>query len=320
MRYKALIIGCGNIGALYDMDNNQILTHTKAYKINGHFDIILYDTQLGILQKVANHYQLNYMTDFEKIDLYRFQFVSICTPSSTHFFYLKKCLEANVPIIICEKPISLSKDELNDLKILREKSTSKVIVNYMRRFHPTYQKVKDFFELYKGSFNQIQLTYQRGLINNASHAFDLINFLLGSIKLKDYQIQQSINDEFENDPTISLTARLDNTFLNVLGLSFVKFSFFEIKFFSSKFMVYFRNGGRQIEIFEAEQKKDANYYQPLANKIFSEENAMQDYMKYVIEHAIKLYLNEVKNDNFAEAWEINSLLISMVQNDGKISN
>ena len=41
--FKALLIGCGNIGALYDFDNTQILTHAKGYALHPAFELTVFD-------------------------------------------------------------------------------------------------------------------------------------------------------------------------------------------------------------------------------------------------------------------------------------
>jgi len=37
--YKALVIGCRNIGAMYDFEKESILTYTKALIQNGNFEV-----------------------------------------------------------------------------------------------------------------------------------------------------------------------------------------------------------------------------------------------------------------------------------------
>ena len=46
---KALIIGCGNIGGLYDIDNNKIETHAKAISINNWIKKVdVFDTNIEL--------------------------------------------------------------------------------------------------------------------------------------------------------------------------------------------------------------------------------------------------------------------------------
>lgn len=42
--YKALILGCGNIGAFYDYDTQEVVTHAKAFSEFDNIDVTVYDT------------------------------------------------------------------------------------------------------------------------------------------------------------------------------------------------------------------------------------------------------------------------------------
>jgi hypothetical protein len=41
--YKALIIGCGNIGALYDFDTGSIASYAKAFHLDPEIEFDVYD-------------------------------------------------------------------------------------------------------------------------------------------------------------------------------------------------------------------------------------------------------------------------------------
>ena len=57
--------------------------------------------------------------------------------------------EANAKLIICEKPISNSQEEIASLKAKYLATNSSVIVNYMRRFSPTFIELRDFIGEWK---------------------------------------------------------------------------------------------------------------------------------------------------------------------------
>lgn len=51
--FNILLIGCGNIGALYDFQNDEILTHAKALNHHNLKSVFIYDTNSDLLQKVS---------------------------------------------------------------------------------------------------------------------------------------------------------------------------------------------------------------------------------------------------------------------------
>jgi len=53
---EALVIGCGKIGAGYDFNNDQILTHTKALSLRNDVQLSVYDIDKKKTDKVARRY------------------------------------------------------------------------------------------------------------------------------------------------------------------------------------------------------------------------------------------------------------------------
>ena len=51
--FKIIIIGCGNIGALYDLKSNKILTHAKAFSLIDNFSLYFYDLNISLTKIVA---------------------------------------------------------------------------------------------------------------------------------------------------------------------------------------------------------------------------------------------------------------------------
>ena len=149
---KALLIGCGGIGAMYDLETEGIHTHAKALKALA-IDFDVYDTDTELAKKIAAVYSVKYLDRFKEDDLTNYTSVHICAPNEFHFFYLDACLKKNVPKIICEKPITLKMAELLELEEKYRVSSSQVFVNYIRRFLPDFIFLK---ELITPHLNHIQ--------------------------------------------------------------------------------------------------------------------------------------------------------------------
>ena len=304
---RILIIGCGNIGALYDFENESILTHAKAFYYKKNTDLFFYDIDLELAKRISEKYAASYLPNLEEVNFIDFDCICICTPTGTHFQLLKRALKSNTRLVICEKPVSNSEIELLELKELYQKTKSKVIVNYIRRFQPSFSWLKKFIEelLIQEKLTNLSIRYQRGFINNCTHAFDLIAYLTSTpLELTGLQKQNLVFDHFEMDPTLSLIANWDGVNVSVLGLSNVLFSHFEIDLYFKTCKIAIKQSGDQIDIFQTEVKgrilNPLTFSEPLSKK-----NCLNNYMLPVIDHAVNMLEDESINDNFLESVNLN---------------
>jgi len=312
--YKALVIGLGNIGAGYDFDNEQILTHTKAYYLDSRFVLSIYDTDKTVSEKISAKYNCDVEDFIDKQSLSKFDIISVCTPTDTHFQLLKDAIQANVKVIICEKPVSSNLDELNTIKSLYHNGTSKILVNYIRRFQRPYNdlRLKILEILSKEKLTNISVRYQRGFVNNCSHAFDTIEFLTDSqIVLTEIKKHNVLFDHFKSDPTLSLQAKWGETNVSITGLSNVSFSYFEFDLYFEYHRVYIKNGGQNIEIYFAASGQKV--LQPLLlQEKFTKDRCLRDYMKNVIDQCYMLLKDKTINDNFLQAISLNQKMLNYI--------
>ena len=314
MKYKLLVLGCGNIGALYDWDTDAVLTHMKSFSKHGSFEISCYDTNEKVLERVCKRYNANKVTTLSVDFFRRFDLVSICTPTFTHETILTDLFQADVPVIICEKPISNNLSSLENLAELYKKSKSKVIVNYIRRFQLDFillaKEIKK--QLKKDPLTSIAIRYQRGMINNCSHAFDLLSFLFEKeMRLEAVVTGPKVFDHFNNDPTFSLIAIWNDVFVNIIGLPNVQFSYFEIDIFFTHSKIAIRDSGNKIDWFFAPDS--TGFLKPLEIiSAKSKRDCIKDYMVGVSEYIYELLQNPSKSDNFISALEMNKSIIKLL--------
>ena len=316
--HKALIIGCGNIGALYDIDNNDsILTHAKAFHENEKMAFDVYDKNEELARKVAKKYDTKCLTSIEDKNLGQYDLISICTPTNTHYHFLKKLLLINTPVIICEKPISTDRDELNELKVLYANSSSKVIVNYIRRFHINFIELKKNIKEAEDQLVQVTVNYSKGLINNASHIFDLLNFLLDDfIKLADFQIVNRETNTTFGDETVTMFGKYRGINFSFIGLLESTYPQLEVELFLKKNKIILKNGGDTIKWYKPIMSSKFAGVSILAEH-YTIHNAINNYMKHVVEHALHLLENKAGNDNFNDSIALN---IELLNGLGKQSN
>ncbi|MDD5571824.1 MAG: Gfo/Idh/MocA family oxidoreductase [Bacteroidales bacterium] len=315
--YNALLIGCGNIGARYDLSNESILTHAKALYLNPAFNLTVFDINKKSTEEICNKYKCNAVDNINKKTLSNFDCVSICTPTPTHLEFLKKAIQANVKVVICEKPVSYVPEELKIAKSIYSKGNSKVLVNYFRRFQPSYSRLKKTILnlLKKEKLTNISIRYHRGFINNCSHAFDLVEYLTDSeIELDEIKKYNSKIDFSKDDQTVSMQAMWKKTNMNILGLTEVKFSHFEIDLYFSLHKISIKDAGKTVEILNTNENK--SFLQPLTKEEneFSGKDCIKDYMKNVIGYAHQILEGKNTKDNFIRSVEMNERMIKYINN------
>ena len=294
---RALIIGCGNIGGLYDLENENIETHAKAISKNDWIEKVdVFDTNIELQKRICFKYDFNGLKCDKKINYKNYNIVSINTPTNTHFQYLKLCLESKVPLIVCEKPVSNSINELDEIKNLYDSGKSKIIVNYFRRFLTSYLLLKNKINFNKKDLKQIQIKYYKGFLNNCGHAFDTIEFLtetnLNPINIK---VSKKEYDFFNNDPTINARFISNDIEFDVEGMD-IKNKTFEIIFKFENQKIIFKNSGNRIEIFESNVLN------------FESDDLIKNYMTDVYNEIKNIYFDKELKDNFK-----NSILLNRKQ-------
>ena len=312
-KIKTLLVGCGRIGAGIGSKQHRLGSHAGVLSEMSAFDVALYDPDLKLSKAAADSLDLLIVDYIDKSLLESCACAVICSPTNTHFEYLSEFLKVGIPLIICEKPVCASLEEVKKLRQLRKRSQSRVLINYTRRFQPSFEKLKKRFahQLTQESLRTISVRYQRGFLNNASHALDLIQFLTGwdilSAKVHSFQV---VCDEFPNDPTLSGHGSWNGSALSILGLPNVHFSLFEIDFFFERSAIRFRDRGETIEF--ACSDEPSGYYAPLATKKLKRGN-MSDPLQNLYRHVAKMACDPAIPDNFEESLKLTKWILQILK-------
>ena len=205
------IVGYGAIGrthaqALLQVENACLyaVCDTKTEKL---------DEARNLYEHIASYTDFDQMLEDEKIDG-----IQICTPHYLHFEMIKKALKKGKSVI-CEKPLVMTKDEMEQLLILE--NADKVGVVFQNRLTPCIQKAKEIAE--SGEYGKIvtakcQVTWKRTkeyysddwhgrlategggvLINQTIHTFDYFDYVMGGIEsLKANMMNFALDIEVED--------------------------------------------------------------------------------------------------------------------------
>ncbi|ASS49813.1 MAG: hypothetical protein A3D31_09555 [Candidatus Fluviicola riflensis] len=303
---KVLLLGCGNMGAFYDFDNDQVLTYAKAFHLHTDWQISLFDADAQRLSLVSQRYGFETVSSLEDVDFGRFDAVCIATSTPTHFTFLSKALKRQVPVIICEKPISTQANELKELDVAYKKGSSKVMVNYIRRFQPAYSELKarlgEFIS--EEPIQSIRFNYKKGLLNNASHGLDILQFLLGShFQFSNATIIEKTHDTFPDDPTVSCIIPQDGYSLELIGHAHSTDPVFDLTVTFQTKRLLILESGNTIRIEENNETGAV---------VYLADNAIQDYMIPVIDHMKQLINEPGLPDNFQESLELNQQLLLLL--------
>jgi hypothetical protein len=159
----------------------------------------------------------------------------------------------------------------------------------------------------------VSIRYQRGFLNNCSHALDILSFLI-NLKIDFTKfIKSKLNfDSFELDPTISAIGCQDEINISIIGLANVRFSFFEIDLCFENTKVSLIDSGRDCIVSQSAENK--LYFQPLrVNNNQTIRDCLRDQMKFVINSAFQLLTNPELQDNFLESIELNKNMLNFIK-------
>lgn len=301
------------MGAGIGSRSQRLPSHAGVLASSNVFETFLFDRDPKLARQAASVLGLEIFEKIENKSFEAFDCAVVCTPTKEHFKQLRQLMESRIPLIICEKPVCSNIRELSSLEKIRRNFHGRILVNYTRRFLPSYAKLKKQFSrlLQAESLKCCAIRYQRGFLNNASHALDLAQFLTGwDITNARVEILQGVNDEFPDDPTLSCVGKWNGASLSVVGLPEVKFSLFEIDFFFERSAIRLRDRGDTIEV--ARSGKPAGYYAPLATYKTSRGN-LQEPLRHLYEHVQKMFRDPKIPDNFDESLKLTRWMLETLK-------
>ncbi len=184
-RYTVAIIGAGRIASGFDSPRSKnVLTHAHAIVKNPSLSLVgIMDIDGTKGRKEAHKWKTEYYSRQEDLLAQRPDVVVIATPDDTHARLLEIVSRAKPKLIICEKPVVVSKREIENLikKVLPQKIPT--IVNFIRRFDPTVRELRR--ALVGGQYGKVisaNAVYTNGIFHNGSHMLDFAHFLFGEMK------------------------------------------------------------------------------------------------------------------------------------------
>lgn len=305
---RALVVGCGNIGAGYDLDDDRILTFAKALSLRPEVALTLADADEARARDIAARYGVRSLGAPGDDDLGAFDMVCICVPTPLHFGLLSRCIALQVPLAICEKPLVARLDEVAALEKM-ELGATRIMVNYMRRFQPGYARLREQLAgwMAQEPLLGVEIRYVRGLLNYAGHALDLLEFLLDRpFRAGGLRVAKSSFDAFPDDPTLVGALDWEGIPVTLHGVADARYALFEIDLYTPTRRVEIRDRGDAIRCFEAEQGLLRERPE------MRQDDAIRDYMVSMIDHALACLAGRAP-DNFRQALRLNREILTLIR-------
>lgn len=256
-KYKAAVIGLGNIGLMYDLEPRRPhpSTHVFAYEQSSEFDLVCGIDGAGEKRKLFHEiacgasFYPDLDSALESGILADIDVVSICTPPDTHLDILLNLVRRHTGrILFCEKPIVSNIAEarrlMDELKSRREVM---VIPNISRRWNSGLRKVTDIIRAGEsGRLEKIHVRYTRGIKNTGSHLFDLLRMWADS-PIRHVSVLGETRTSVLPEPSYSFCFELEN---GVTGYAEAvddsHYYLFEIDLYLSNGKIEMRNSGDDV--------------------------------------------------------------------------
>ena len=256
-KYNVLIIGAGNIGALYDTPKSKnILTHAHAFSQHPGFNLLGFiDCNKSKAGKAASIWRGKVFTSISDLPSENIDVVIVAVPDEAHFSVLKEIVDLPIKLVIAEKPLTRTIYQANKIRQLYLRKKIPVIVNYTRRFVPEFELIRKNIKsnLY-GNYLKGSGYYGKGFLHNGSHTLDLIRFFIGEVQSA--RITASSFDFCQQDPSLSMVLKLKNkTQFFLQHFDHNLFTIYEIDLFFEKGRILIKDLGFKIDEYKIKPSK-----------------------------------------------------------------
>ena len=137
--------------------------------------------------------------------------ITLTTPNETHAEYITTIInhEAAPDVLIVEKPLCLSRNELTTIQAECINKKTLVVVDHSRRFNAGFIKIRDIVSAGKlGKLRMVKGRYYAGWYHIGSHMVDTLHMILGDLTVYD-AINMGV-DRFPDDPMLTVSLQASN--------------------------------------------------------------------------------------------------------------
>lgn len=312
MTANALLLGCGSIGGMVDLNSDRVASWAKAFSFRPSMRLDVHDRDPANAAAVGSRYGFDILPEIPWSEMPRYQLVIVATPTPTHAPILTRLLESGPTLVVCEKPVAATLAELDSLEALYRAQSRRVLVNFHRRFQPGMvrlsQRIADL--LRSERCTNIAVRYQRGIHNNASHAMDLLQYLFDrQMDLGGACILASHHEEFSDDPTMTVASQWHDVPVLWQGLTGLRASVLDIDLYFERTSFHLTDGGDMLVERHAAATDRPPY--PLAAERHRQDGLLAEPMLHVLDHILAMLQSPAIPDNFLDSINISRQLLAL---------
>jgi predicted dehydrogenase len=253
--YRAAIIGCGMIAGIYEEVTSSVTySHGKAYFNQVQIsELAFVDRDPEKAKRLAIKYEGSVCQGIQELLVeYCPDCISVCTTDDEHFPVLKEIMTnpGNVKVILVEKPVCSSSQELDELQVLATTSGVKVCVYHNRRFDIAHQSLKLLIQSQRlGKLLRGDADYYGGWCHIGVHLVDMFQYLFDT-PLRPKKMSFAYPSKYIADPTLNVEAELKGVPLRFTGHDEAYYQIVDINLKFEKGQIRIEDFGQEIRVFE----------------------------------------------------------------------
>ena len=299
MKYKALVIGAGSIGALKPDEFNspeskQIYTHAHACYSHPNIDLVgIVDHDMDKAEQAANKWNT---IPFDSIKIFYNSFlelykgaspdiVIVATNTNTHYDIIHQLIPYKPKVIICEKPFCSNLEQAHNISELCKDAGINLIVNYTRTFVPELKELSNDLKVGKyGEVYNFTLRYSRGLMREACHAFYWCLQTFGAVKWSEWN-----NTIYDSPMKGDYSSFMDCCMENCENIAFIPigpaYSTYNADIYTEKGRIELLNNWKTIRYHENVKSTYGDY--KATGLLFEDKQTQLDQaLTFLLDHAI----------------------------------
>lgn len=305
-RIKALLLGLGQIGCGYDIDQpfrfDQPFsglftwTHARALVCHPRFELVAaVDPSPQARQRFSSVYLC---PTFDGLEAY-FQgrehndvdLVVVAVPPTLQPSLVEQLLLRCSPrMLLLEKPVATNVEAAQRLRQACMRHPKLVVaVNYIRRYLPVVLKLQS--ELQRGLLGQLlhgRLVYGKGLLSNGSHFVNLAEAWLGPLLCGDVLEQGLAFADFDQEASLTLIASSHNDgVLHVQSIGRAGLRAGELDLWFSQGRLLWSNDGRSIQLWRLGDAAVGDTHTPLMVEPEVFLSGMEHYQHHVLDNLVR---------------------------------
>jgi predicted dehydrogenase len=309
---NAAIVGCGNIAGFYDTPNSdEILTHAHAFALCDKTKLVACcDISQASLQRFTSVWGSNinaYLNVDEMLKNENIDLIVIASNTESHYEVLEKVLlQTDIKHIICEKPFVSNMQEYSKISKLIQKKNPNLLINFIRCFDPSINRVKKLLEKGKlGSILGFSAKVNKGLYHNGSHVLSLVEHLFGEI----VQFEANGRNVIDGDIYGSFWMQTMQTSGVLINFDGSEFSIFEMEIICQKGVIKIKKSGFDIRIYKAKESKEVK-----GTKVLKLDKKYPNTLKYYAKNSLKFLLNRNSKEQMKKHLDISRKLLNIKEN------